>query len=245
VLPDFYKQKIFQVHRTIKILSVSPNFDFDVNIEFPDINKPLNVDEFAEFTKQIILLFGHDKNDVIQYHEQFKTDDFTKCYFSFVTIDDIDKNCTLGRIDDTFKYLGLIEFYFYLIAAFQKVSAGGTIEKPLNPRLIDYRFQTIFPESVPDLYEQLNAKGLIKTTEIHFVWAFGIGKDKPTDFKPIVWSGENTLLAYLIYKICENNNKPKVAEMIFGVKGLAQTFTNCKGDPRGKELIDDILLEIG
>jgi len=112
-------------------------------------------------------------------------------------------------------------------------------------RLIDYRFQTIFPDSVNELYKLLNDQILIKTNEEHFVWAFGIGEDKPTDFKPIVWCGENTLLAYLIDKICQNRNKWKVAEMIFGVKGLRQSLTNCKSNPRGKELIDDIITEIG
>lgn len=114
-----------------------------------------------------------------------------------------------------------------------------------KPRLIDYRFQTTFPDSVHDLYKLLNEHKLIKTNKKHFVWAFGIGKDKPTDFKPIVWSGENTLLAYLIDRICQNRNKWKVAEMIFGVTGLGQSFTNCKGNPRGKELIHDIITEIG
>ena len=109
----------------------------------------------------------------------------------------------------------------------------------------EYRFNTDLAESVPDLFDELSKRKMITGNKDHFIWAFGIGKDKPTDFKQLVWNGENTLLAYLINKVCTNRKKWEVAKMIFGVSGLAQTFTNCKGNPRGKEFIDEIIHEIG
>lgn len=131
----------------------------------------------------------------------------------------------------------------------QELITPSIKENPENPkrkpRLTDDRFRTIFPDSVPELYELLNAKGLVKTSKEHFVWAFGIGKDKPIDFKPIIWQGSNTQLAYLIDKIVETMNKWKVGNLIFGVEGLAQSFNNCKGDPRDKGVIDDIIFNIG
>lgn len=109
----------------------------------------------------------------------------------------------------------------------------------------EYRFNTELAESVPDLFDELLKRKMITGNKDHFIWAFGIGKDKPTDFKQLVWNGENTLLAYLINEVCTNRKKWEVAKMIFGVKRLAQTFKNCKGNPRGKEIIDSITLEIG
>lgn len=109
----------------------------------------------------------------------------------------------------------------------------------------EYRFETILPESVPDLFDELKKIKLITTTKEHFVWAFGIGQNKPADFKPIVWHGDDTLLSYMIKEVCQNKKKWEVAKHIFGVTGLAQKYQNCKGMPRGQELIDEILQEIG
>lgn len=122
---------------------------------------------------------------------------------------------------------------------------GNAKARKNKPRSTDDRFETIFPDSVAELYEQLNSKGFVKTTEKHFVWAFGIGDVKPTDFNPIVWRGNNTQLAYLIGRIVVNKNKWKVGNLIFGVGGLAQSFKNCNGDPRDKGIIDDIITDIG
>lgn len=198
------------------------------------------------------IIFDIKKIESISMYSKFMNNDFLDCfnilndteYLQYLNYSESETDIkTLPKFDLITDYLALIAYYDYLMISLYLAEAGGEIPKPA-PKT-EYRFNTIFPDSVPDLYVKLHEKKLIIANKEHFVWAFGIGNDKPTDFKTIVWDGENTLLSYLINEVCQNNNKWKVAEMIFGVSGLAQTFKNCKGDPRGKELIDDIISEIG
>lgn len=102
------------------------------------------------------------------------------------------------------------------------------------------------------LYNQLKENGYIAqdTGKELFVWLFG-GKVEPQPFKPIKWEKNKTLLVYLIDQLCYDSagsfNLWKNAEAIFGVKHMAATKYNYKGnkktdgDPVGYEKINSII----
>lgn len=141
-------------------------------------------------------------------------------------------------------YFDEILFWFENLKNGEEISRPEPITKP-KPYQKEYKFETIFPDSVPDLFTELQNRNLITTTEKHFLWAFGVEPTKPADFKTIIWHEDNTLLAYMIKEICTNGNLWKVGEYVFGKNSLAQDFHQCKGDPKDKHIIDDIIKEIG
>jgi len=161
---------------------------------------------------------------------------------------------TYRQVDEDIEFFKLLQLKNSLQELKENIEKTAPYPQPSKgdfPRLRTQK-PSLNINQLEALYSQLKENGYIAqdTGKELFVWLFG-GKVEPQPFKPIKWEKNKTLLVYLIDQLCYDSagsfNLWKNAEAIFGVKHMAATKYNYKGnkktdgDPVGYEKINSII----